>query len=95
MAKIERQIGSDRRYLKEKTDCVKEREKRDKVIVKRHGKWLWPSWQSGRLQFQRTRVQIQSSATFIEHFLLLTVCRKDENKKEAGNGPFLKIVKRH
>ena len=33
------------------------------------GKWLWRSWQSGRFQYQRTRVQIQSSATFIEHLL--------------------------
>ena len=30
-------------------------------------KWLWRSWQSGRLRYQRTRVRFQSSATFIEH----------------------------
>ena len=29
--------------------------------------WLWRSWQSGRFQYQRTQVRIQSSATFIEH----------------------------
>ena len=44
------------------------------------GKWLWRSWQSGCLRYQRTRVRIQSSATFIEH--LFTVCRKDENKEK-------------
>ena len=55
------------------------------------GLWLWHSWQRGRFRYQRTRVRIQSSATFIEQ-LLLTVCRKDLkiNEKEAENGPFLK-----
>ena len=49
------------------------------------GKWLWRSWQSGRLRYQMTRVRIQSSATFTEHiYLLLTVCRKDENKEKRG-----------
>ena len=53
------------------------------------GKWLWRSWQSGRLRYERTRVRIQSSATFIEH--LFTVCRKDENKeKRPGMAHFLK-----
>ena len=31
------------------------------------GQWLWRSWQSSCFQYQRTRVRIQSSATFIEH----------------------------
>ena len=55
------------------------------------GLWLWHSWQRVCFRYQRTRVRIQSSATFIEQ-LLLTVCRKDLkiNEKEAENGPFLK-----
>ena len=36
-------------------------------LTKNGGKWLWRSWQSGRLQYQRTQVRILSSATFIEH----------------------------
>ena len=31
------------------------------------GQWLWHSWQSGCFRYQRTRVRIQSTATFIEH----------------------------
>ena len=64
------------------------------------GQWLWRSWQSGFFRYQRTRVQIQSSATFIEH--LLTVCREDENKqkvaemahlkKYCGEGWYLRLV---
>ena len=34
-------------------------------ILQTWGKWLWRSWQSGHLRYQRTRVRIQSSATFI------------------------------
>ena len=37
------------------------------------GQWLW---QSDR--FQGTSVRIQSSATYIGHFLLLNVCGKEE-----------------
>ena len=33
----------------------------------KYPKWLWCNWQSGRLQYQKTRVRIQSSATLIEH----------------------------
>ena len=34
------------------------------------GQWLWLSWQSGRFQFQRSVVRIQSSAKiYIEHLL--------------------------
>ena len=40
------------------------------------GKWLWRSWQSGHLQSQRTRVRIQSSATFIEHLFTVSCLQK-------------------
>ena len=30
------------------------------------GQWLWYSWQHGRFRIQRTRVRIQSPATFIK-----------------------------
>ena len=40
------------------------------------GQWLWHSWQRGPFQYQRSRVRIQSPATFIEQ--LFTVYRKDE-----------------
>ena len=36
------------------------------------GKWLWRSWQGGCLQYERTRVRIQSSATFIEHLVTVS-----------------------
>ena len=52
-----------------------------------HGKclWLWRSWQSGRFQYQRSAVRIQSFTNFISHQLQY----RDENKeKEVGNGPF-------
>ena len=51
--------------------------------------WLWLIRQSGRFQFQRSAVRIQSLA----NILLNIYCQlysKDENKeKESGNGPFL------
>ena len=37
------------------------------VVAQLEGQWSWCSWQSGRFQYQRTRVRIQSSATFIGH----------------------------
>ena len=49
------------------------------------GQWLWHTVD------QRTRVLIQSSATFIEQ--MSTICRKGENKeKEAGNGPIVEVL---
>ena len=55
------------------------------------GQWLWYIWQRHRFQFQRTRVRIQSLATFIKQLFTVTVWGKEENKeKEAGNGSFLK-----
>ena len=51
------------------------------------GQWLWHSRQRGCYRYQRTRVRVQSSASFIEQSIMLTVCRKGQNKaKEAGNG---------
>ena len=52
------------------------------------GQWLWQSWQRGCFRYQRTQAINQSSAYFIDIYLLLTVCRKDETKeKEAEDGP--------
>ena len=57
------QIGRDEGS--EKTNqASKDRKVADKEIP---GQWLWRSWQSGHFRYQRTRVRIQSSATFIEH----------------------------
>ena len=55
------------------------------------GQWLWLSWQSGCLQYQRSVVQIQSSAKF---YTYTANCWKDENtkKKEAVSGRCFKIV---
>ena len=50
------------------------------------GQWLWRSWQSGHFRYQRSRVRIQSSATFIKH--LFTV--QSFGQKETGNVPFSK-----
>ena len=55
-----------------------------------YGQWLWHSWQHGRFRYQRTRVRIQSWATFSEHILLLAVCRKDEKRKRGRKWPILK-----
>ena len=53
------------------------------LIITLVGKWLWRSWQSGRFQYQRTRVRIQSLATFIEHlFTVNCLQKKDENKEK-------------
>ena len=39
--------------------------------------------------FQRTRVRMQSSATFIEQIFIFIVSRRDEKReKESGNGPY-------
>ena len=51
-------------------------------LTKNGVKWLWRSWQSGRLQYQRTRVRIQPLATFIEHLFTVSCFRKDENKEK-------------
>ena len=48
------------------------------------GQWLWSSWQSGRFQFQRTRVQIQSSATFIEHLFTVNCLEKRRKWRKRG-----------
>ena len=48
-------------------------------LFKPFGQWLWFSWQRGRLQNQRSMVQIQSS----ENILMDTITVKfwkDENK---------------
>ena len=52
--------------------------------------WTWHSWQRGRFQYQRIRVGIQSSATFIEQLFTFTVCRKDENKYKEAEKAHLK-----
>ena len=40
---------------------------------------------------QRSVVQIQSSAKFIEHLFTVNCIEKTKIKKEAGNGPFFKM----
>ena len=53
-------------------------------------KWLWLSWWSGRLQYQRSAVQIQSPN--IEHLFTVNCIEKTKiNKEEAGNDPFKKL----
>ena len=37
---------------------------RARANINYNGQWLWHSWQSGRFQFQRSAVRIQSSAIF-------------------------------
>ena len=45
---------------------------------------MWLSWQSGRLQHQRSKVRIQSSANFYRTFVYCKLCWKDENKEKRG-----------
>ena len=62
------------------------------IVSKSRSQWLWRSWQSGRFQYQWTRVQIQSSATFIEHLLSVNCLYKRQKikKKMPGMAHFLK-----
>ena len=49
--------------------------------------WLWLSWKSGWIWYQRSAVRIH--IYILNIWLLSTVYWKDKNKeKEAGNGPF-------
>ena len=58
-----------------------------------YGQWLWLSWQSGRFQYQRSAIRIQSLAKFIEHLFAVNCIEKTKiKKKEAENGPFLKKI---
>ena len=51
--------------------------------------WLWFSWQSGHLRYERSAVRIHSLAKFIFNICLLsTVLKTNVKKKEAGNGLF-------
>ena len=57
------------------------------------GQWLWLSWLSSRFQYQRSEVRVLSSAKFTLNIVYCQLYWKDKNKdKEAGNGPFLKII---
>ena len=44
------------------------------------GQWLWLSWQSGCFQYQRSAVQIQSSAKFIEQLYTVNCIEKTKIK---------------
>ena len=48
------------------------------------GKWLWRSWQSGCFGCQRTRVRIQSSATFIDHLFTVNYLQKRRKIRKRG-----------
>ena len=51
------------------------------------GQWfLWRSWQSSRFRYRRTRVQIQSSVTFIEHLLTANCLKKRRQIKKKRPG---------
>ena len=52
------------------------------------GQWLWHSWQRGRFRYKKTRVRIQSSATFVENIY----CKLFVDKTKM-NGPFIKKYK--
>ena len=49
--------------------------------------WLWLSWQSGRLQFQRSAGRIQSSAKFIMNLFSVNV----EKTKMKKNMPIMAV----
>ena len=51
------------------------------------GQWLWHSWQHSWLRYQRTRVRIQSSATFTEQFRNVNCLWKWRKRREAKNDP--------
>ena len=60
----------------------------------RIGQWLWFSLYSGRLQFQRSAVQIQPLANIeIEHFTVNCIEKTKIKKKVAGDGLFIKKTK--
>ena len=57
----------------------------------RYGQWLWRSWQNVASNTRGPGFKSSDRQLLLNIHLLLTICRKDENKeKEAGNGPFLK-----
>ena len=56
-----------------------------------YGQWLWLSWYSGRFQFQRSPVQIPSSAiNYIEHFNVNCIEKAKIKKKGWEWRVFLK-----
>ena len=62
-----------------------------KIIMSIIGQWLWRSWQSSHFRYQRTRVRIQSSATFIEHLFTVNCVEKTKIKRKRGREwPILK-----
>ena len=65
---------------------------RTELTTFRKGQCFWLSWQSGRFQYMRSVVRIQSSAKFYVLNMVTVNCGKDEKikKKEPGNDP-LKI----
>ena len=59
----------------------------------RKGKWLWLSWQSGRFQYQRSAVRLQSLEKFILNiclFIISCIEKTKINKKRPGMAHFLK-----
>ena len=52
--------------------------------------WLWRSWLCGRFRYPRTRVLIQSSATFLSVYVANYLAKR-RKEKEAGNRLLKKI----
>ena len=46
--------------------------------------FVWLSWESGRFQYQRSAVRIQSSAKFIEHLFTVNCIEKTKINKKRG-----------
>ena len=52
--------------------------------INKNGQWLWLSWWSGRFQFQRSAVRIQSSAKIYIEFTVNCIEKTKINKKRPG-----------
>ena len=51
------------------------------------GQWLWLSWQSGHVRYQRSALRIQTTANFYITFIYcIALKRQKKRKKVAGNG---------